>query len=203
MLGEQRALTQHLLLFVQRSGSQHGGGQWLLSLDNHSRLWSRSREINYLENRMHRISILIGLQLYLLHGDLRLSIDVLLGVTHSCSILVLGHSPYRIGCYRSSGGGCSGTHGLGGCGSRLTDKRLANYLFNIRVQRPTASHSLYFDMLGCPLVVGSPQVAKLRCKLTNTLVGCHTRQLRGRPHGTEHLRARSRGAHGTLHVLEI
>lgn len=39
--------------------------------------------------------------------------------------------------------------------------------------------------------------------LTNTLVGCHARQLWRRPHGTEHLRAWSRGAHGTLHVLEI
>lgn len=52
--------------------------------------------------------------LYLLHGDLRLSVDVLLRVPYSRGILVLGDPPYRIGCYRSSGGGCPGAHGLGG-----------------------------------------------------------------------------------------
>lgn len=136
MLGKQRALTQHLLLFVERSSSQHGGGQWLLSLDNHSRLRSRKGDISHPEDRTHNF-ILIRLQLYLLHGDLRLSVDVLLGVAYSCGILVLGHPPHGIGCYGSSGGGGSGTHGLGGCGSRLAISKL---LFQ---------HTL---------VVGSPQV---------------------------------------------
>lgn len=84
-------------------------------------------EKSIIRNAGSHIFVLRRSRLYLLHGDLRLSVDVLLGVAYSCGILVLGHPPYRIGCYGGSGGGRSGAHGLGGCGSRLTDKRLANY----------------------------------------------------------------------------
>lgn len=105
-----KTLTQHLLLLVQRSSGQHGGGQRRLSLNNNRRLQSREA-FRKPAARFHPTH----LQLYLLHGDLRLSVDVLLGVPDSCGVLVLGDPPNRIGCYGSGGGGCPGTHGLGGC----------------------------------------------------------------------------------------
>lgn len=41
----RRASTQHLLLFMQRGGSQHGGGQWLLPLDDDSGLRRKTQRI--------------------------------------------------------------------------------------------------------------------------------------------------------------
>lgn len=77
----------------------------------------QEQRANHLEDWRH-VFFFNRSQLYLLHGDLRLRVDVLLCVPYSCGILVLGDPPYRIGCYRSSSGGCSGTHGLGGCKTR-------------------------------------------------------------------------------------
>lgn len=110
-----KTLTQHLLLLVQRSSGQHGGGQRRLSLNDNRRLQSKEQRAKRLENWSH-VFIPKGFsQLYLLHGDLRLSVDVLLGVPDSCGVLVLGDPPNGVGCDRSSSGGCPGTHGLGGC----------------------------------------------------------------------------------------
>lgn len=84
---------------------------------------AQDAENSIIRNTGVTVSFLKRPQPYLLHGDLRLSVDMLLRITYSCGILVLGHPPYRIGCDGRSGGGCPGTHGLGGCSSRITDKQ--------------------------------------------------------------------------------
>lgn len=135
---------------------------------------AQDAENSIIRNTGGTVSFLKRSQPYLLHGDLRLSVDMLLGVTHSCGILVLGHPPYRIGCYGRSGGGCPGTHGLGGCSSRVTDKPLHlncrndGAAFATQAIRDQRRH-VFLKRERCPLVVRTPELAKLRWKLLSDL----------------------------------
>lgn len=135
---------------------------------------AQDAENSIIRNTGGTVSFLKRSQPYLLHGDLRLSVDMLLGVTYSCGILVLGHPPYRIGCYGRSGGGCPGTHGLGGCSSRVTDKPLHlncrndGAAFATQAIRDQRRH-VFFKRERCPLVVRTPELAELRWKLLSDL----------------------------------